>query len=348
MNDDLQLLEIMLRDQRNQKGLYLPGPYWQQNSARVVDAIRRKGTQNFRAESSISKGYADSVVLDPFELLYVGGLKSRVYKTIVDSQIFRRYFATKYLANTGKHFRKSQEYRDLYFSEILGDWFSQFSTRYSLPETLIGNPQNTIAIRGKKMGGNYLDAFLRVHNYSETIDFDEVVSVFEVGGGYGAFCHSLLTLFPNIKKYLYLDIPPILYIGTQYLKHFFGDEVRDYRETRELDCIRFSPDDSREIIAITPWQIENVNIEIDLFWNSASFQEMAEDMVVNYSQHVDQMLRDDDAKLCLYVYKSEKSENTIAPRDLLGLIERNTTVVFDEIEPQHEARDAHYFVGFRR
>ena len=84
--------------------------------------------------------------------------------------------------------------------------------------------------------------------------------------------------YPNIRKVLYLDVPPNLYIGTQYLKVFYGDRIRDYRETRSLSTIQFSNDKEIEIIAIAPWQLSQVSAQFDIFHNAHSFVEMPQEM----------------------------------------------------------------------
>ena len=247
------------------------------------------------------------------------------------------------------HFQQTQKYKDLYYTNILGNWFSQFSKQYNaLPDTLVGNPQDTISINNYRIGRSYLASFLRVYNYSKVVDFSKVISVFEIGGGFGAFAHTLLHLYPNIKKYIYLDIPPILYVGTQYLKHFYEDDVIDYRQTRELNSINFSSNNQREIIAICPWEIEKIDTNVDLFWNSSSFQEMTQDMVLNYSKHIDRMLIDYESKLCLHMYKNWKPEKTLMPKELLGIVENNTSIVFEEFEPELEISNVHYFLGRKK
>lgn len=349
MQDDTKLLNMMLEDQFNQKGLYHPGPYWEVYSSRTEKAIRADGLQNFRANSRIGKGYADTILMNPFDLSSLDSWKSKIYKKFIRLPLFKRYFIDPYVKHNEWHFQQTQRYKDLYYTNILGNWFSHFSKQYNtLPDTLVGNPQDKISIDNYRIGRSYLDSFLRIYNYSKVIDFSNVRSVFEIGGGFGAFAHTLLHLYPNIKKYIYLDIPPILYVGTQYLKHFYEDEVIDYLQTRELDSINFSPNNQREIIAICPWEIEKIEANVDLFWNSASFQEMTQDMVLNYSQHIEHMLIAYESKLCLYVYKSGKPEKTLMPKDVLRIIENNTSIVFKEFEPELEIINAHYFVGHKK
>ena len=348
MQNDPQLLDMMLQDQFKQKGLYHPGPYWKGYSSRVEMAIRSEGLQNFRANNRIGKGFADTLLINPFDLLSSDSWKTMVYKRIVGFPIIKRYIVGPYIKLNEFHFQQAQRYKNLYYTNTLENWFSLFSKQYSLPDTLVGNPQDTISINNYKIGRSYLASFIRVHNFSKIIDFNKIESVFEIGGGFGSLCHTLLHFFPNIRKYLYLDIPPILYAGTQYLKHFFKGEVLDYRQTRKLSSIRFSENDTREIIAVCPWQIEKIDAEMDLFWNSASFQEMTKDMVVNYAKHIERMLKDKESRRCLYLYKGGDPEKTLIPKDLLGIITNNASVVFEEIEPELEIDNVHYFVGDKK
>lgn len=350
MQNDIKLLDIMLRDQHVQKGLYHPGPYWKSYVSRTTKAIRSDGLENFRSNVLIGKGYADVVPIHALEASVLDSYKMRLYKQIIELPFFKRYFVDPYIKFNELQFKRAQQYKDLYYTNVLADWFTQFSKKYRLPDTLVCNPQEIISINNYKIGHSYLTSFLSIYNLSKVIDFSKVESVFEIGGGFGAFAHTLLHCFPNIKKYLYLDIPPMLYVGTQYLKHFFKDMVIDYSETRSSNSIHFSSSKLREIIAVCPWQIEKVNVNIDFFWNSASFQEMTKEMVINYTQHIERMLKNNDSKLCLYAYKRGNPERILLPKELCQTIENNTFFEFKELEPEVEilsytSADGHYFLG---
>ena len=77
----------------------------------------------------------------------------------------------------------------------------------------------------------------------------------------------LITNFPNIKKILYLDAVPNIYVGTKYLEHHFGKKVKNYLDLKNLDKIRFQDNDELEILCIPPWLIEKVDVEIEHFHN---------------------------------------------------------------------------------
>ena len=73
----------------------------------------------------------------------------------------------------------------------------------------------------------------RIDILSKTFDFKNIKSFFEIGGGFGANIHFLLTNFSNIKKIIYLDVVPNIYVGPEYLKYFYGKSVKDYLNTYE-------------------------------------------------------------------------------------------------------------------
>ena len=53
----------------------------------------------------------------------------------------------------------------------------------------------------KNYSCHYLNMADRINNLSNTFKFENLNSFFEIGGGFGANIHFLLTNFPNIKKF---------------------------------------------------------------------------------------------------------------------------------------------------
>jgi len=203
IENNTKLLNMMLKDQLNQEELYQPGPYWKGYVTRITKAIYVDGLHNFRANSRIGKGFADTIVINPFDLLSLDSWKSKIYKKIVQIPLFKRYFLLHTLNILNGIQAKLKNIKIFIWQMV-----------FTVLKTVFFTCNNY------ELGRSYLVSFLRVHNYSKVVDFSKVETVFEIGGGFGALCHTLLHLFSNIKKYLYLDIPPILYIATQYLKLF--------------------------------------------------------------------------------------------------------------------------------
>ena len=126
----------------------------------------------------------------------------------------------------------------------------------------------------------------RINKLLKSFNFKNTNSFFEIGGGFGANVHFLVTNFPNIKKILYLDAVPNIYVGTKYLEHHFGKKVKNYLELKNLNKISFQKNDELEILCIPPWLIEKVDVEIDHFHNAASFVEMPKIVIDNYVKFI--------------------------------------------------------------
>jgi len=85
--------------------------------------------------------------------------------------------------------------------------------------------------------------------------------------------------------FLLFDIPPQLYVANQYLKASFGPRVIPYDQ-----AVGLAPEGAGlpgqvrgKILMLPSWKLpEWSRVKIDLFWNSASFQEMEPNVVRNY------------------------------------------------------------------
>jgi hypothetical protein len=82
------------------------------------------------------------------------------------------------------------------------------------------------------------------------------------------------------------DIPPQLYVSNQYLSAVFKKRVLSYREALALKPSgeeAFLRQVKGKIVILPTWKMPQWrNFKIDLFWNSASFQEMEPKVVENY------------------------------------------------------------------
>ena len=153
----------------------------------------------------------------------------------------------------------------------------------------------------------------RINILSELFNFKNIRSFFEIGGGFGANTHFLITNFPNIKKIIYLDIVPNIYVGTEYLRYHFKDKVKDYLEIKNLNEIKFSNTNDLEILCIPPWLIEKLNIEIDHFHNAASFVEMPKKVIQNYVNFIKKF---NTKEISLISYDGFDDNTTFNPKEL--------------------------------
>jgi len=185
--------------------------------------------------------------------------------------------------------------------------------KYRIPYSLLGKCSQTVNIDGENYSLHYINLLEQHDKITKYINFYQANSVFEIGGGFGANIHLLIENYSNIRKVLYLDIPPNLYVGTQYLKAFYGAAVFDYRNLRNRDVIRFSKNDNLEIFCITPWQIERFKSEIDIFLNSHSFVEMPKETAVNYVIHLQSLPNAKNMAIALVTYDGFDLKTTMHP-----------------------------------
>jgi len=312
LQDDFKLLRIMVDDARDQPALYKPGPYWAAKSKTILNDIRRCGIQNFRASSSlIGLSYADNLFLD-IRHSYNQGLKKMAswatnlfpLKKVYESQLnLTRSYAN--IATTYEQEILNLKARTKYLLE-----------KYRLPYSLLGGCERKAIIDGAEYSTHYINLLDQHDNIASHIRFSDSRTIFEIGGGFGVNIHLMLENYKNIRKILYLDIPPNLYVGTQYLKAFYGDAVSDYRKLRDINAIRFSDSDAFEMFCIAPWQVGSLQGEVDILMNAHSFVEMPSDVIANYAHHFLRLPGAKEAAIALTTYDGFDLQTTHDPTTL--------------------------------
>ena len=313
LKEDFELLELMLNDSKSQPSHYQPGPYWLSNTKNAINELKRCGIANFRSSANhAGMSYADNQLIDIRNSLNYNA-KTRLARWIARSFPIGVLFEMQ-VANTNAYARQNR----MYCQEILNlkGRISDLLIRFNIPYSLLGGCETTVKIAESEYSIHYLN-LLDQHDYiASKINFKAAKSIFEIGGGFGANIHILLENYSNIRKILYLDIPPNLYVGTQYLKAFYGSSVIDYRRLKDKTRIEFADDDSLEILCIAPWQIEQFGSPIDVFTNSHSFVEIPVPIVKNYTDKVKQLPGSDQSAVALTSYDGFDLKSTFHPEEL--------------------------------
>ncbi len=313
MRENAELLGLMMRDQAPQAPVYLPGPYWMGYQARSYRAIQHLGISAFRAQPAIGKGFADVVITDPF-----AGFANRPARMAqLLSAIWPvRSIVREYQTLLRARIEQRRQFQSMVFDHRFGEIVREVGDR--IPDTLHGGAEEVLDVGGRRIAAVYVDALARLWNFrARGFAFESTTSYIEIGGGFGAGTHLLLSLFPNVRKVVYVDIPPMTYVATEYLRHFFGDAVRDYGQTRTLDRIGFANDTTREILCLCPWQVPKLDTKADFLFNASSFSEMTPEIVRNYATQVVPNLSA-AARLLLILNKPKGSARTTGPADVFG------------------------------
>ena len=273
--------ELIKDEKKINRKLYSSGQYWFSKNKKILIEIKKKGLNNFRGiNSGVGTSFSDNLVFDTRNELNILG---RTFAKILSLPILNKIFDSQ-LNITKEHINSLIKNQSIVFKnskEVLN-----LIGKYKFENTTEFGCINQFEYLNKNYSCHYLKMADRIDKLSKYFNFKNIKNFFEIGGGFGANIHFLLTNFPNIKKIIYLDVVPNIFVGTTYLKYFFGKNVKDYIELRNLNKITFSKDDQLEILCIPPWLIERVNAEIDHFHNAASFVEMPKKVIKNYIKFI--------------------------------------------------------------
>ena len=278
----MKLLKALVEDEKkNDKSLYSSGPYWDYKNKITLNEVKKNGLSDFRGiTTGIGTSFTDNLILDiRNELNLKGKIVSSFFSLPFINTIFKHQIAI-----TKNHLNNHLKNLEIIYKNNLS--VQNLIKKYKFIETTKFGCLKKFKYFEKEYSIYYLDMAHRIENLSKKFDFSKVKSFFEIGGGFGANIHFLLTNFTNIKKVIYLDVVPNIYVGTEYLKYHFKDRVKDYLNTKGKKEIVFENNNDVEIICIPPWEIQKIDVKIDHFHNAASFVEMPEKVVKNYIKFV--------------------------------------------------------------
>lgn len=318
-------LNEMMLDLKKQSSIYRFGDYWFNYSEGIKKNINKYGLNNFRSNIRISDGFADVLNYDPFYNKDGRGIKFLV-KNYFMKHLINNFFLKKYVLSA--YSKLINEFADAYIASeskyINLKFFNEiefFFTKFPSFETTKYNPSDYFLFKGKKIGKSYLNSILAYPFLLKT-NISKSNVMLEIGGGFGANLHMILTAFPNIKKVYYVDIPPILHIGTEYLRAIYGDAVIDYVNSKKLDSLDFKKNNDIEIFCIAPWQLDKITNKVDLFVNKNSFQEMNINSIKNYINII-KSLKSDNFSAYLEFYDFSGIDNTVDPSNILDMFIKN-------------------------
>jgi putative sugar O-methyltransferase len=182
-------------------------------------------------------------------------------------------------------------------------------------DTTRGGCLSFLEYESRNIAHIYLRLLDTLDHVDRKVNLKRKKKCFEIGGGFGVNVHLLVEFF-NIKKIIYLDIVPNLYVGTQYLKSFYGEKVVDFSKSKDKKSIDFEVNNDLEIFCIAPHQIDNVVSEIDFFHNAHSFVEMPKNIVSNYAKKVEAKMAKTNSAISMVSYDGFDLATTFDPEKL--------------------------------
>jgi len=138
------------------------------------------------------------------------------------------------------------------------------------PTTHLGNPIVNIATwDGHELHFN-LDDLMSFEELEFLLSATnhEITTVVEVGAGFGRLCHAINITIPTIERYVIVDLPKVIELSSQYLKH-----VLEYQEFSRIEFI------STETLSNTERDLScDLAIQVD------GLQEMNESAIAAYME----------------------------------------------------------------
>ena len=313
IQDDFVLLDLMKNDAAKVDGIHKAGPYWLKKTKATFNEIKKFGLQDFRGVgNSIGTSYCDNAYVDVRGLFnyFPRSALTYFFRSVYP---FNKVFDAQ-VSLTESYFHQLNSHTNMYLADnprviaLLGKYNIDF-------ETTRGGCLSFLEHGSVKIAHTYLKLLDTIDHVNKKVDLRTKRTCFEIGGGFGVNAHLLVELF-KIKKIIYLDIVPNLYVGTQYLKSFYGGSVIDYSVTRDKDIIAFEANNDLEILCIAPHQIDKIVAEIDFFHNAHSFVEMPEDVIRNYAKKVDAIMAKTNSAISIVSYDHFDLNTTIHPDKL--------------------------------
>ena len=317
IKDDLNLLNSLESDAYKVSEIYKPGPYWSQKTKQALSDIKKFGVNQFREGiNRIGTSFTDTAITDT-RTQFSNGLKGFISKILYKIYPFNRLFDNQ-VAYTVSFFNN---YVDAVNNFIeINEECQRILKIYNIPEdNTIGGCKSYFRNDKYDISHNYIQSLSSLDNVKNFTNIEKAHSFMEIGGGFGAFTHCIIENIKNIRKLVYVDIFPNIYLGTCYLKTIYGNSVKDYDQLKNRKSIQFENNKSLEILCIPPWLISNLNCKIDHFHNAHSFVEMPKEVVKNYAKTIEK-LSSNESEISLFSYSNFDLQTTFNPNDLPKLL----------------------------
>lgn len=301
LKDDLKKLELMLNDTKTAPKLYQPTNYWAYYENKFLPGLRATGLKDFRRKRGVGESFGATDLLPHRRTFSNMNLKKwySIPRWVIDR--LSNINAIKKAINHVTLLYNGISYENFRlhcfdFAKIYGEKCGAKPIT-KLNVSLAGNPEDVFTVDGKHYTMSILYYYLQYAYCSQFLQFDSINTMAEIGSGGGKQIEVIKKLHPNISFYIF-EIPPQLYVCEQYLSAVFPRSVISYYETRKYKSIP-KKDHKGKIFILPTWKIgELADLNYDLFWNSASFQEMEPNVVLNFLKYIN--------KQCNYAFLHEQ------------------------------------------
>ena len=293
--DRPELLKLMLDDLASAPAVFRPTNYWSVYEQRFVPELRDRGLVDFRRRRGTVLSSFGATDYRP-RGAYLDFSRSRVFGNRVTqflpgwkrllgrlNDLFNREDlspATLDVYDCGVRELQESAFR---LTQLYGE-HAGARPLDCIELSSAGNPEDVFEIAGRSYTMRALYYYLRYAYCCQFVDFDDIDLMVELGSGMGRQIEIIRKLHPQVRIIAF-DIPPQLYVCSQFLSAVFPDALIGYETTRTFRALPNLPVGSVAICGT--WLFPLLRDQhVDLFWNAVSFQEMEPEVVENYLSYV--------------------------------------------------------------
>jgi putative sugar O-methyltransferase len=288
VRDDPDLFATMVSDSATAGPLWQPTAYWKSYCRRIELALEHDGLADFRTNQTILKGFAVGGAPRPTLpraawKRWIWHAIERMPGTSVPINEYRRLLAASHRRAVIAEVRNAR---------LLMDRLVELFPRLTPPEGLgVGGAEDSFSWRGHTVTADWVRQILRLVDFYRAVPANEVKAIVEIGPGLGLSTLAHIALNPALSLIVNCDIPPILYVSTQFLKSVPNIGVVDCSDVKPGDELVPGEPDHPTVYQLAPWQLPNVTFEADALFNAFSFQEMEPEVCRNYAEAVSSRVR---------------------------------------------------------
>jgi putative sugar O-methyltransferase len=287
--DDAALLSMMIEDAERSGPLWTATAYWRGYAGRITAELARSGLANLRTNQRLLKGFALGGVPEPE--LPRSGWKRAAWRVLQAAPGTRHMIAEHRRVLGGlyaRHRETSQQHARMVMDEIARA-FPDLKPPMGIAN---GGADDAFMWRGSILVPQFVMYLARAADFYARFERKNVSSILEIGPGLGFSTLAHMTLNPHLRSVVNVDIVPVLYLSTQFLKSIDGVEVVDYRALRDAERVAIEPaSGSLRIFQLAPTQLQRLDGAIDVLFNAFSFQEMEADVCRSYATEAVRLVR---------------------------------------------------------
>lgn len=283
IKSDPALLAEMMTDGRKAGPLWRPAAYWQSYCKRIERELERSSLNNLRTNQALLKGYAVGGV--PLPTLPGASWKRVIWR------LLERVPGTGIIHAENRRLIRATHRRavdvEIKHARLALDRLADSVAHLAPPSGLSnGGAEDAFDWRGHTVTADWVRQVARLADFYKAISPHYVTAIVEIGPGLGLSTLAHMALNPNLKLVINCDIPPVLYIATQFLKSFPQLDVVDYRDVSQQSELVARSTDRPTLYQLAPWQLPGANYTAEAFFNAFSFQEMEPEICASYAQAI--------------------------------------------------------------